>query len=256
MFTLSINNARISKGFGDRPAVYMNEKGTFMSFRVSWKKDKENWENVSVRVLNPGLLDRVKKLDLKEGSTITVAGDLDFETYTDKNGVTQKSPVLIAKDISFARGIPSTGIAAVFGTGGRISTGYGDNPAIYKNEAGTLASFRVGFPVFDKSAENNTRWENIECRMIGDFAKVAETLKLDAKAIIDFSGIFTYDVYEKDGHNIRKPIVMIDRIARVNDAKKKDEAAPAATDTSAPAEAVPAPTGYAGTEDYPDDLPF
>lgn len=255
MINLTINNARVAKGFGENPAVYTNEAGTLMSFRVSWKKDDE-WENLSVRVINPALVERCKKMEVKEGTFLTLFGELDFQTFTARDGTKQKSPYLLLRDLAFARGIPTSAIVVATGIGGHISAGYEDRPAIFKNDKGNLAAFKVGYPVYDKNAENNTRWENIDVKMIGDFAKVADSLKLDAKAVIDFSGEFGFDKFEKDGKTYHRPVITLDRIARVNSAKKDDTGAPAAKETAAPATPVATPSGFAGTEDYPDDLPF
>lgn len=258
MINVTINNARVAKGFGENPAVYTNEAGTLMSFRVSWKKG-DDWENLTVRVINPTLVDRCKKMEIKEGTFLTLFGELDFQTFTAKDGTKQKTPYLLLKDLAYARGIPSSTIVVATGIGGHISAGYEDRPAIFKNDKGTLAAFKVGYPVYDKNAENNTRWENIDVKIIGEFAKVVDSLKLDAKAVIDFSGEFGFDKYEKDGKTYHRPVITLDRIARVNSAKKKEDgedAPAAAAETTAPAEPVAAPSGFAGTEDYPDDLPF
>jgi len=43
-------------------------------------------------------------------------------------------------------------------TGTVISKGFGSNPAIWFSEGNKSARFKVGYKVYDKKAENNTRW--------------------------------------------------------------------------------------------------
>ena len=48
-------------------------------------------------------------MQLKEGSFINLRGRLDEEVWTDKNGGTRKSVVIIAEDIEYAGGKPKEG---------------------------------------------------------------------------------------------------------------------------------------------------
>lgn len=124
-----------------------------------------------------------------------------------------------------------------------ISKGYGDDAAIRFGEKGG-AFFTVGIPKFDKNAEGNTRWVNLNVKAFGDVGERVKTLKLNAGSRIAIEGDFDIDSFEKkDGTKGSVPVVIARTIEYA--ASKPADKTEKATETKETA-----------GEDYPDDLPF
>ena len=49
----------------------------------------------------------------------------------------------------------------VFATDVIVSKGYANQSAVRFSEDGKIVRFRIGKKVYDKNAENNTRWFNV-----------------------------------------------------------------------------------------------
>ena len=73
----------VSKGYQNAPALKFSEKGDFVRFRVGQKvydpraEDNHRWINVTVKSFDPVLVDRIRKMGLKEGSFISLSGRYD-----------------------------------------------------------------------------------------------------------------------------------------------------------------------------------
>ena len=99
----------VSKGYENQDAVRFTEDGSGVRFRIGKKvydKNAENntrWFNVSVKGFGP-IVERIKKMQLKEGSLIHISGKLDEESWTDQNNVTKTQTVIILEDIDYASG--------------------------------------------------------------------------------------------------------------------------------------------------------
>ena len=99
----------VSKGYENQGAVRFSEDGNTVRFRIGKKvydKNAENntrWFNVSVKGFGP-IVERIKKMQLKEGSLIHISGKLDEESWTDQNNVTKTQTVIILEDIDYASG--------------------------------------------------------------------------------------------------------------------------------------------------------
>ena len=99
----------VSKGYENQGAVRFSEDGNTVRFRIGKKvydKNAENntrWFNVSVKGFGP-VVERIKKMQLKEGSLIHISGKLDEESWTDQNNVTKTQMVIILEDIDYASG--------------------------------------------------------------------------------------------------------------------------------------------------------
>ena len=130
-----------------------------------------------------------------------------------------------------------------------VSKGFDGAEAVKFNESGSLASFRCGFSRYDKRAEGNKRWENVQCKAFGEVAQRVKGMKLSAKARINISGTFDFDSWEKDGKTQKAPVFIVEDIEYANSLPKgeKNDAAPAAA-------AAPAGDTYEVVDD--DDLPF
>ena len=64
----------VSKGYQNAPALKFSEKGDFVRFRVGQKvydpraEENHRWINITVKSFDPALIDRIRKMGLKEGS--------------------------------------------------------------------------------------------------------------------------------------------------------------------------------------------
>ena len=120
----------VSKGANNAPALKFSDKGDFVRFRIGAKvydsrADKNyRWINLSVKAFG-GLCDRIRKMDLKEGSRINLSGRYDEDTWEDEQTNTKKSmPVVIVDEIEFC----ASGSSKNSGDGHK-ATGEPQNPA-------------------------------------------------------------------------------------------------------------------------------
>lgn len=105
---MTVTNAIVSKGYEDQPAIRFNEKGDFARFRFGCSKYDKNapnnkrWINMSAKAFD-SICERIKKMQLKEGSHVTLIGEYDEEIWTDDNTNEQKSaPSLTLLFIEYA----------------------------------------------------------------------------------------------------------------------------------------------------------
>lgn len=103
-------NVVISKGYDNAPAIRFSEKGDTVRFRIGAKQydtraeNNTRWINLSVKAFGH-ICERIRKMDLKEGSYINLVGRLDEDTWTDqKSGETRSAMVIILDDVEFASG--------------------------------------------------------------------------------------------------------------------------------------------------------
>lgn len=81
-----------------------------MRFRIGAKQydtraeNNTRWINLSVKAF-AHICERIRKMDLKEGSYINLVGRLDEDSWTDqKTGETRSAMVVILDDVEFASG--------------------------------------------------------------------------------------------------------------------------------------------------------
>ena len=83
-----VTDAVISKGYGGAPAFHSSEDGRMLSFKIGCKvydkrADKETrWVNFNVNAFDD-LAERVRRMNLKEGSHINVMGNFDMKPWRD-----------------------------------------------------------------------------------------------------------------------------------------------------------------------------
>ncbi len=100
----------VSKGYDNAPALRFSEKGDSVRFRIGKKvydsraENDSRWINLSVKAFN-GVCERIKKMQLKEGSYVNLIGRLDEDVWEDGGtGETRKMTVIILDDIEYASG--------------------------------------------------------------------------------------------------------------------------------------------------------
>jgi single-stranded DNA-binding protein len=108
MLRFTATNAVISRGFDNKSAVKFSEDGSVVRFRIGervYDKNAENnsrWVNINIKAFG-NLAERVRKMQLKDGSCVNLTGRYDEDVWTDREtGEARSQPVVIADDIEFA----------------------------------------------------------------------------------------------------------------------------------------------------------
>lgn len=101
----------VSKGYQNAPALKFSEKGDFVRFRVGQKvydpraEDNHRWVNITVKCFDPSLIDRIRKMGLKESSFIDLSGRYDEDVWEDEETKEKRSmPCVILDDLEFSGG--------------------------------------------------------------------------------------------------------------------------------------------------------
>ena len=93
----------ISRGYDNKPAISItkgNDSAASVRFRIGKKvydpkaENNARWLNYSVKGFGP-IVDRIEKMQLKEGSYINIEGRLDEDTWEDQT--THEKKVLLPK---------------------------------------------------------------------------------------------------------------------------------------------------------------
>ena len=111
MLKIFASNVVVSKGYQNAPALKFSEKGDFVRFRVGQKvydpraEDNHRWINLTVKCFDAGLVDRIRKMGLKEGSFISLSGRYDEDVWEDEESHEKRSmPVIILDELEFSGG--------------------------------------------------------------------------------------------------------------------------------------------------------
>jgi len=99
-------------------------------------------------------------------------------------------------------------------TGAVISKGFGTQPAIHFSENGNSARFKIGQRVYDKRAENNCRWLNLNVKAFGTLAERISKMGLKEGSCVNIVGRLDEDIWEdkESGAPKRQFIVILDEI--------------------------------------------
>lgn len=110
MLKVFATQAVVSKGYDGASALRFSEKGDSVRFRIGKKvydphaDNDSRWVNLSVKAFG-GVCERIKKMQLKEGSYVNLIGRLDEDSWTDsKTGESKSAMVIILDDIEYASG--------------------------------------------------------------------------------------------------------------------------------------------------------
>lgn len=101
----------VSKGYQNAPALKFSDKGDFVRFRVGQKvydpraEDNHRWINITVKCFDATLVDRIRKMGLKEGSFINLTGRYDEDVWEDEETKEKRSmPCVILDDLEYSGG--------------------------------------------------------------------------------------------------------------------------------------------------------
>lgn len=172
----------------------------------------------------------------------------------------------------------------IIATDAMISPGYQGAQAIWTSESGNASQFRVGCRIFDPKADNNSRWVNIQVKAFGKLAEKVVKMGLKEKSVITISGRLDEDVWQKDGAEHRRFVIVADDIefsygnnggnknASASNTPVPDQATGGQYDgapqnggyaapghANTPAAPAPAPNpqgGFTGYENFGGDNPF
>ena len=111
MLKIFASNVVVSKGYQNSPALKFSEKGDFVRFRVGQKvydpraEDNHRWINLTIKCFDASLVDRIRKMGLKEGSFISLSGRYDEDVWEDEESHEKRSmPVIILDELEFSGG--------------------------------------------------------------------------------------------------------------------------------------------------------
>lgn len=117
-------NVVVSKGYDGAPALKYSEDGNSVRFRIGKKiydsraENNARWLNYSVKAFN-SVCERIKKMQLKEGSFINIIGRLDEDSWTDqKTGESKSNTVIILDEIEYAGSVKAKEDSPVSSTAG------------------------------------------------------------------------------------------------------------------------------------------
>lgn len=108
MLKFIATNVSISKGYDNSPALKFSEKGDFVRFRIGIKvfdsraEKNARWINLWVKGFGTGLCERIRKMQLKEGSMVNLVGRYDEDTWEEETTKEKRSmPVIILDDLEY-----------------------------------------------------------------------------------------------------------------------------------------------------------
>lgn len=111
MIKVFVTGAIISRGFDGAAALKFSENGDSVRFRIGEKvydsrcENNTRWINYQVKAYEKPLVERLKKMNPKEGSYVNLCGRLDEDTWVDKEtDEKNRMTVVILEDIEYASG--------------------------------------------------------------------------------------------------------------------------------------------------------
>ena len=156
MLDVIATSAVVSRGYEGAAALRFSEKGDAVRFRIGKKvydsraENNTRWINISVKAFGD-VCERIKKMQLKEGSFINFRGRLDEDIWTDQQTKESKSAmVIILDDIEYAGGgkPKENQGSAQQQNGAAISTGNTAAPAAAPAAEGQMQNGFTGYEPF------------------------------------------------------------------------------------------------------------
>ena len=103
MFKVIVTNAVISKGYNGAPALRFSENGENVRFRFGKKvydpraENNTKWINMSAKAFDL-VCERIKKMQLKEGSFVNLSGRIDEDVWEDTATRERKNALVVILD--------------------------------------------------------------------------------------------------------------------------------------------------------------
>ncbi len=115
----------------------------------------------------------------------------------------------------------------VFGANVIVSkNGKNDENPIKELADGKVVAFRVGYKVYDSTAEDNERWVNVTVKAFGTMAERVKKMKMKIGSGICLSGDLDVEKWEKDDVKGFAPVIYLNDIqyqSGGSSSKKEDE---------------------------------
>jgi len=153
-----------------------------------------------------------------------------------------------------------------FVTGAIISKGYGDAPAVRFTEKCDCVRFRIGKLVYDKNAENNKRWLNINVKAFGGVCERIQKMQLAEGSYVNICARYDEEHWVDKDTNEQKsaPVLIVSEIEYCFSEKKDSDgiADNAASESQpierngAPNEQTGLPGSFTGFEGFSGKNPF
>ena len=106
IYNVCITKAVVSPGYDKTEALKFSDSGDVVRFRVGiphYDANAENntyWENETVKAFGP-ICEQIKKMKLKEGAVITLAGEKSFDSWEDEEGEIKHASVIKLSKVEY-----------------------------------------------------------------------------------------------------------------------------------------------------------
>ena len=106
IYSVCITKAVVSPGYDKTEALKFSENGESVRFRIGiphYDANADNntyWENETVKAFGP-ICDQIKKMKLKEGAVIALAGEKSFDSWEDEEGEIKHASVIKLSKVEY-----------------------------------------------------------------------------------------------------------------------------------------------------------
>ena len=106
IYSVCITKAVVSPGYDKTEALKFSENGESVRFRIGiphYDANAENntyWENETVKAFGP-ICEQIKKMKLKEGAVIALAGEKSFDSWEDEEGEIKHASVIKLSKVEY-----------------------------------------------------------------------------------------------------------------------------------------------------------
>ena len=106
IYNVCITKAVVSPGYDKTEALKFSDSGDVVRFRVGiphYDANAENntyWENETVKAFGP-ICEQIKKMKLKEGAVIALAGEKSFDSWEDEEGEIKHASVIKLSKVEY-----------------------------------------------------------------------------------------------------------------------------------------------------------
>lgn len=135
-----------------------------------------------------------------------------------------------------------------------VAKGYNGAPAVKFNDKNTLVRFRVGCRVYDRNAENNTRWINLAVRAFGQTCERISAMQLTEGSRLNIDGKLDEEVWEDETtHEKHRQYVVIATSVEFCGSKPDSAAAPQNPSAAGGYSGTSQNAAYGGTPQTPQN---
>ena len=106
IYNVCITKAVVSPGYDKTEALKFSDSGDVVRFRIGiphYDANAENntyWENETVKAFGP-ICEQIKKMKLKEGAVIALAGEKSFDSWEDEEGEIKHASVIKLSKVEY-----------------------------------------------------------------------------------------------------------------------------------------------------------